>query len=104
MTPIIAIKTLSRTRLLAGAERIPVISAMMLSAIVVIAGFGVTPSGVIVGITMFAGLMKILRDIAKYDPLYFQILWKRWAPLRLPLRLPKRETVFNPSFWRKNAV
>ena len=103
MIPTVTIKTLSRTRHLAGAERIPVILALMVSALIVILGFGVTISGVLVGIVVFLGLMKILRDIAIYDPLYFQILWKRMQPLRLPRRLARREVLFNPTFWRKSA-
>ncbi|WP_299083360.1 VirB3 family type IV secretion system protein [uncultured Ruegeria sp.] len=103
MNPTVRIKTLSRSRHLAGAERVPVILALMLSAVIVVAVFGVTPSGVVVGIVIFLGQMKYLRDIAVYDPQYFRIMWKRIRPMRLPRRLPRREVLFRPAFLQQKS-
>ncbi len=87
---------LTQPDLLFGCERIPVALLGVSSLILLVAGFGISLTGIICCAIVFATGLNVLQKIAAYDPLFFKILWRRLYPVRIPNHLPAKAVFMRP--------
>ena len=94
---------LTQPDLLFGCERIPVAVLAVSSLVLLVAGFGISLTGIVCCTIVFATGLNVLRKIAVYDPLFFKIFWRRLYPMRIPNQIPARAVFMRSLKPKKRA-